>query len=90
MNGDTASAAMSSGDKMTSLSLAGSGADELDFGEAFQPHVDTKQIQILPETSPGKTNISRYLEKIFLEVFCKEILRCKGNVNCGFSRPVDT
>lgn len=52
LNGDTAS----SGDKLTSLSLASAGAvgETPDFGEAFQPHVDTKQIVVPPETSPGE------------------------------------
>lgn len=58
VNGDTTtnSVAMSSGDKLTSLSSsAGVGGEEADYGEAFQPHVDTKQIQVPTETaSPGE------------------------------------
>lgn len=57
VNGDTNSSMASGGDKLTSLSLASGTAvgDTPDFGEAFQPHVDTKQIQIPPETSsPGE------------------------------------
>lgn len=58
VNGDAMSSA--GGEKLTSLSLAsaGTGGDAPDFGEAFQPHVDTKQIQVLPEsTSPGKDDL---------------------------------
>lgn len=59
VNGDaTSSLASGGGDsKMTSLSLgsaAAAGSDAPDFGEAFQPHVDTKQIQVPAETSPGE------------------------------------
>lgn len=55
VNGDAPSS-MASGDKLTSLSLTSAAAsgDTPDFGEAFQPHVDTKQIQVPPESSPGE------------------------------------
>lgn len=60
VNGDTTSSSMAaaSGDKLTSLSLTSgaAGGDTPDFGEAFQPHVDTKQIQVPPESSPGETS----------------------------------
>lgn len=59
VNGDTSSSmAAASGDKLTSLSLTSgaAGGDTPDFGEAFQPHVDTKQIQVPPESSPGETS----------------------------------
>lgn len=68
VNGVDASASAtnmsSAGEKLTSLSLASAsaGADEADFGEAFQPHVDTKQIHVLPESSTsGKRIGSRIL-----------------------------
>lgn len=65
LNGDTTSA-MSSGDKLTSLSLASAGAgDTPDFGEAFQPHVDTKQIHVQPETSPGEIFVFRLINDRF-------------------------
>lgn len=55
LNGGDTTSTMSSGDKLASLSLATAGAvDTPDFGEAFQPHVDTKQIHVQPETSPGE------------------------------------
>lgn len=53
LNGDTTIIA-SGTDKSGNLSAtAAGGGDDTQFGEAFQPHVDTKQIHVPPDTSPS-------------------------------------